>query len=84
MSKKQPGCDGSHVGTKFSPLKFTLDEKVAQLNLCGCKLSKQAPFCDGVCCLKLLKGEALETPEMAGEVEADAAGAQQAQGHDKS
>ena len=31
--------------------------------LCGCKLSSQAPFCDGVACQKLLKGEAFNIEE---------------------
>lgn len=45
-SGKQPFCDGSHKGTGFQPLKFTLDapKKVA---LCGCKYSGHKPFCDG-------------------------------------
>lgn len=60
MSKKQPFCDSSHVGTSFSPIKFSLDEKRDSMNLCGCKLSKNAPFCDGETCLKLLKGEEFE------------------------
>ena len=27
------------------------------MHLCGCKLTTNAPFCDGQTCLKLLKGE---------------------------
>ena len=40
MSKKQPFCDSSHKGTSFGPLKFALDEKVKEMHLCGCKLTK--------------------------------------------
>ncbi len=45
-SKEQPFCDGSHKGTDFSPLKFTLEEG-RKAGLCGCKHSKTLPFCDG-------------------------------------
>ena len=31
--------------------------------VCGCKLSSQAPFCDGITCQKLLKGEEFELQE---------------------
>lgn len=49
LSKKQPYCDGSHNGTEFTPVKFTVKErKVPQtVWLCGCKNSKTKPFCDG-------------------------------------
>jgi CDGSH-type Zn-finger protein len=45
-SKDQPFCDGSHKGTEFSPLEFTLaaDKRVA---LCACKHTGSQPFCDG-------------------------------------
>jgi len=46
MSKTQPFCDGSHKGSDFSPMKFTLGEK-AKVWLCGCKQNKTKPFCDG-------------------------------------
>jgi CDGSH-type Zn-finger protein len=45
-SKTQPFCDGSHKGTEFIPLKFTLQEKT-KVWLCGCKHSKKKPYCDG-------------------------------------
>ncbi len=45
-SKKQPFCDGSHVGTDYSPLKFTA-EKSEVVYFCGCKNTNDAPFCDG-------------------------------------
>jgi len=57
MSKKQPFCDSSHVGTSFAPIKFSLDEQTNNLSMCGCKLSKNAPFCDGETCFKLLTDE---------------------------
>jgi len=28
--------------------------------VCGCKVSQQAPFCDGVSCQMLVKGEAFK------------------------
>ena len=45
-SKTQPFCDGSHQGTEFSPMEFTIDQprKVA---LCQCKRTGHAPMCDG-------------------------------------
>ena len=57
MSSKQPFCDASHAGSDFKPIKFSLDQKVKRMYLCGCKVSSQAPFCDGVACQKILKGE---------------------------
>jgi CDGSH-type Zn-finger protein len=35
--------------------------------VCGCKVSSQAPFCDGVACQKILKGEELEVQRNIGE-----------------
>ncbi|RME22636.1 MAG: CDGSH iron-sulfur domain-containing protein [Deltaproteobacteria bacterium] len=45
-STKQPFCDGSHRGTEFTPLEFTIDEK-KKVALCQCKYTGNAPFCDG-------------------------------------
>ncbi|MDA0672816.1 MAG: CDGSH iron-sulfur domain-containing protein [Cyanobacteria bacterium] len=45
-SANQPFCDGSHKGTDFTPMKFTLEEK-KQVALCQCKHTGNAPFCDG-------------------------------------
>lgn len=45
-SKNQPFCDGSHQGTDFQPVEFTLDEKTT-VALCLCKHTKNPPFCDG-------------------------------------
>lgn len=45
-SKKQPFCDGSHAGTRFTPKKFTVSEK-GMFYLCGCKRSTDKPMCDG-------------------------------------
>lgn len=42
----QPFCDGSHKGTDFTPMKFTIEEK-KQVALCQCKHTGNAPFCDG-------------------------------------
>ena len=46
QSKNQPYCDGSHKGTDFTPLKFTLEE-TKKVALCQCKATSNAPFCDG-------------------------------------
>ena len=45
-SKKQPFCDGSHVGTEFTPKAFTVEES-GDAYLCQCKHSANLPFCDG-------------------------------------
>ena len=63
MSNKQPFCDGSHAGTNFKPLKFSLDEKSKKMHMCGCKLSSNAPFCDGETCKKLMNGERITVAE---------------------
>ena len=42
----QPFCDGSHEGTSFVPLQFTVDH-TGTFNLCGCKATDDEPFCDG-------------------------------------
>jgi len=46
LSKSQPFCDGSHVGTSFKPIVFKAHETDEEL-LCACKLSKAPPYCDG-------------------------------------
>ena len=45
-SKGQPFCDGSHVGTGFTPQSFTADSD-GDAWLCRCKHSAKAPYCDG-------------------------------------
>ena len=45
-SKQQPFCDGSHKGTGFHSLKFTVDQK-KRVALCNCKHTNNKPFCDG-------------------------------------
>ena len=45
-SQNQPFCDGSHKGTEFTPVAFTVEEK-KRLALCQCKQTQQSPFCDG-------------------------------------
>lgn len=45
-SENQPFCDGSHRGTEFSPVAFTLDED-RRVALCRCKQTGNQPFCDG-------------------------------------
>lgn len=45
-SSTQPFCDGSHVGSEFTPVLFKAeaDEDVI---FCGCKQTGAGPFCDG-------------------------------------
>ncbi len=45
-SKSQPFCDGSHVGTSFTPRVIVSDEE-QEAYLCACKHTRNAPFCDG-------------------------------------
>ena len=47
LSKKQPYCDGSHKGTGFSPIKFSVTEEEPETFLCGCKQTGTPPYCDG-------------------------------------
>ena len=46
LSANQPFCDGSHKGTSFTPMPFTVEE-AGKVFLCGCKNSAKEPFCDG-------------------------------------
>ena len=45
FSKNQPFCDGSHHGTKHTPLKFEINKK-QKTKICNCKKTKAGPFCD--------------------------------------
>jgi len=45
-SANQPFCDGSHQGSGFAPVPFTLDAP-QKVWLCGCKHTGNQPFCDG-------------------------------------
>lgn len=51
LSRNQPFCDGSHKGTAFTPVKFTIMPRRSgepeTVWLCGCKRSRRKPFCDG-------------------------------------
>lgn len=46
QSSNQPYCDGSHQGTEFQPLAFTLEE-TKKVALCQCKATQNPPYCDG-------------------------------------
>jgi len=45
-SKSQPFCDGTHVGTSFTPKVIVPDED-GEAYLCACKHSANRPYCDG-------------------------------------
>lgn len=45
-SDNQPFCDGSHVGTDFTPVGFVPDTD-GEAALCACKHTGNAPYCDG-------------------------------------
>ena len=45
-SKNQPFCDGSHKGTRFTPVKYTA-EATKKVFFCGCKHTANPPLCDG-------------------------------------
>ena len=45
-SSNQPLCDGSHQGTEFEPMKFSVSEK-QEVALCQCKRTSTPPYCDG-------------------------------------
>jgi glutamate synthase domain-containing protein 2/CDGSH-type Zn-finger protein len=45
-SKSQPFCDGSHVGTSFTPRVIVTDED-EEAYLCACKHTGNSPYCDG-------------------------------------
>jgi methylamine---glutamate N-methyltransferase subunit C len=45
-SRSQPLCDGSHVGTTFTP-RVIIPEEDTDAWLCACKHSRTKPFCDG-------------------------------------
>lgn len=47
-SAKMPFCDGSHLGSRTSPIAFEIKEK-QQVYLCNCGKTGNAPFCDGSC-----------------------------------
>lgn len=44
-SRNQPFCDGSHTGSDFAPVEFTISEK-KKYGLCGCKQTQTPPMCD--------------------------------------
>jgi CDGSH-type Zn-finger protein len=46
-SKNQPFCDGSHKGSAFNPVKFSVPPDSRKLWMCGCKRSGNKPYCDG-------------------------------------
>jgi mannose-6-phosphate isomerase-like protein (cupin superfamily)/CDGSH-type Zn-finger protein len=46
-SKRQPYCDGSHVGTGFEPVKYVGRHDGEEVLFCACKRSADAPMCDG-------------------------------------
>ena len=47
LSKTQPFCDQSHVGTSFKPLRYVGQSDYEEVLFCGCKKTKNGPLCDG-------------------------------------
>lgn len=45
-SKSQPFCDGSHVGTNFTP-RVVVSDSDHEAYLCACKHTANTPYCDG-------------------------------------
>jgi|GEM_PF-33603 len=45
-SKSQPSCDGSHLGTSFTP-KVIVPDSDGAAYLCACKHTGNSPYCDG-------------------------------------
>lgn len=48
LSKTQPWCDDSHVGTGFEPIEFEAPIS-GEFYMCGCKRSDNKPYCFGNC-----------------------------------
>ena len=46
-SAGQPWCDGSHAGTPFEPMAWTVPKTQTMFSICGCKRTADPPFCDG-------------------------------------
>ncbi|KAI8847036.1 hypothetical protein BC829DRAFT_397383 [Chytridium lagenaria] len=52
LSKTQPWCDNSHIGTGFKPLKWVVPGTIkdgrpqAMYQICNCKYTKAPPYCD--------------------------------------
>lgn len=46
LSQNQPFCDGSHRGTRFTPVAEDITE-AKKVAWCGCKFSENKPSCDG-------------------------------------
>lgn len=47
LSKTQPFCDQSHVGTSFKPVRYVGQHDGEEVLFCGCKQTQTPPFCDG-------------------------------------
>lgn len=60
-SQRQPFCDGSHQGTEFTPLTFTVPKNTTAY-LCQCKQSKNPPYCDGSHTKLTASGESTAVP----------------------
>ncbi|HQH26788.1 MAG TPA: CDGSH iron-sulfur domain-containing protein [Oligoflexia bacterium] len=46
LSNFQPYCDGTHAGTDYLPVRFSVEEK-KRISLCTCKRTANPPYCDG-------------------------------------
>jgi len=56
LSRNQPFCDNSHMGTGFEPVPFTA-KKDEIVFFCACKHSSEGPICDGNSHQKLQKAK---------------------------
>jgi pyruvate oxidase len=66
-SESQPFCDGSHQGTGFEPLKFSV-EAPRKAALCLCKRTTTPPYCDGTHNRLAQAGAAAPKDEGGGEI----------------
>ena len=63
LSRSQPFCDNSHLGTPFTPIKCEIKSSNSTLKLCGCKFSLTKPFCDNTTCISLKSQKEFKYPK---------------------
>ncbi len=47
LSKTQPFCDKSHLGTDMKPVRYLAKQDGEEVLFCTCKQTSDSPFCDG-------------------------------------